>query len=335
MKKIITIITIMIMILSVGVLNAYAAYDCDVVLTLAKEKYEPGDTIEITVSAQNINAGDGITGISTVIEPDSNAFENMELIKTDNWDAPSTTGTTVSTNVTSLEGQTTNQDMFKIKLTVKSDIADGEYDVTLKSIVFATDDYTAIEKEDKTVKIKIEKASQNDKPEETETKPTLSVTKGDNAYRIIAHDDVGLERIEITLVETEEVIKVNAEGKDIEYLFPIKENDDNFIKVVAINTQNEKSKELSLKWSTKKDNSNDENEQEKAKDEENNNQKQTDNSIPANNSQKTQNSKEDTTTSNKVLSNAGLTAGICGFIILSMGLAGFCYIKYKKYREIK
>ena len=168
MKKLISILITMTLIIAIGILNVYAEnnYDCDIVFTPSTETVEPGKTIEITVSAKNINAGGGITGISAVISYDTEVFEEIDpedstknFVKTANWDTPKFFGTTVSTNVSSLMGKTTDQDMFKIKLTVKSDAKDGKYDVTLSSIVFATDDYTPINKGSQTTKIEVKKAN--------------------------------------------------------------------------------------------------------------------------------------------------------------------------------
>ncbi len=167
MKKILKITTIIMIILSMGVLSSYAAdYSCDIVFTQSKETVKPGETIEITVSADSINAGDGITGISAVLDYSTDVFEEMELLKTTDWDAPVLIGTTVSTNVSSLEGKTTKQDMFKIKLKVKSGVANGKYDVSLKNIDIGTDDYTSIKKDVATAKVEVKADNENDKDQD-------------------------------------------------------------------------------------------------------------------------------------------------------------------------
>ena len=80
------------------------------------------------------------------------------------------------------------------------------------------------------------------------TKPTLKIEKGDNCYVISAHDDIALDRIEITTVEDGKVTKIESDGKDLTYKFPLKTNNENFIKVTAYNTQGVKSKTYGVKW---------------------------------------------------------------------------------------
>lgn len=80
------------------------------------------------------------------------------------------------------------------------------------------------------------------------TKPTVNISAGDNCYIITAHDDVGLKRVEIETVSDGKVTKMQADGKDFEYSFPLKEGDENYIKVTAINTKDVKSKELKAVW---------------------------------------------------------------------------------------
>lgn len=80
------------------------------------------------------------------------------------------------------------------------------------------------------------------------TKPTLKIEKGDNCYVISAHDDIALDRIEITTVEDGKVTKIESDGKDLTYKFPLKNNNENFIKVTAYNTQGVKSKTYGVKW---------------------------------------------------------------------------------------
>lgn len=80
------------------------------------------------------------------------------------------------------------------------------------------------------------------------TKPTLKIEKGDNCYVITAHDDIALEKIEITTMEDNKVTKIESDGKDLTYKFPLKQNSENFIKVTAYNTQGVKSKTYGVKW---------------------------------------------------------------------------------------
>ena len=80
------------------------------------------------------------------------------------------------------------------------------------------------------------------------TSPTLKVEKGDNCYVITAHDDVALQKIEIVTLEDGKVTTIESDGKDFTYKFPLKTNNDNFIKITAYNTQGVASKVIGVKW---------------------------------------------------------------------------------------
>jgi len=80
------------------------------------------------------------------------------------------------------------------------------------------------------------------------TKPVIKLEKGDNAYKIIATDEIGLDRIEITTVSDGKVVKIQADGKELEYNFPLKQNDENFIEIVAYNENGVASKKVRAKW---------------------------------------------------------------------------------------
>ncbi|MBO4293670.1 MAG: hypothetical protein J5881_04730 [Clostridia bacterium] len=81
--------------------------------------------------------------------------------------------------------------------------------------------------------------------------PTVTVKKGDNAYAISAHDEIGLDRIEITTLKDGKVTKIQADGQDLDYNFPLKLSDDNLIEIVAYNENGVKSKKLRAKWPKK------------------------------------------------------------------------------------
>lgn len=80
------------------------------------------------------------------------------------------------------------------------------------------------------------------------TKPTLNVEKGDNCYVITAHDDIALEKIEIVTMADGKVTAIESDGKDFSYKYPLKDGDDNYIKITAYNTQGVKSKVIGVKW---------------------------------------------------------------------------------------
>ena len=83
------------------------------------------------------------------------------------------------------------------------------------------------------------------------TQPTIEVKKGDNAYIITAHDEIGLDRIEITKLENGKVTKVQADGKEFEYNYPVYSGSDNFIEIKAFNDNGVQSKRVRVKWPKK------------------------------------------------------------------------------------
>ena len=80
------------------------------------------------------------------------------------------------------------------------------------------------------------------------TKPVIKLEKGNNAYKITATDEIGLDRIEITTVSDGKVVKIQADGKKLEYNFPLKQNDENFIEIMAYNENGVASKKVRAKW---------------------------------------------------------------------------------------
>ena len=80
------------------------------------------------------------------------------------------------------------------------------------------------------------------------TKPTVTIEAGNDCYVIKAHDDIGLDRVEIETVSDGKVTKMQPDGKDFEYNFPLKEGDENYIKVTAYNTNGVQSKIKKAVW---------------------------------------------------------------------------------------
>ena len=80
------------------------------------------------------------------------------------------------------------------------------------------------------------------------TKPTINVEKGDNCYVITAHDDIALDKIEIVTLDDGKVTTIESDGKDFSYKYPLRANNDNFIKITAYNTNGVASKVIGVKW---------------------------------------------------------------------------------------
>lgn len=78
--------------------------------------------------------------------------------------------------------------------------------------------------------------------------PTVKVSKGDNCYVITAHDDEGIDKIEIVTLKDGKVLPIKSDGKDFEYEYPVYEGDDNLIKIIAYNSNGVQSKPVAVKW---------------------------------------------------------------------------------------
>ncbi len=79
------------------------------------------------------------------------------------------------------------------------------------------------------------------------TMPTVTIEAGNDCYVIKAHDDVALDRVEIETMSDGKITKMQADGKDFKYDFPLKEGD-NYIKVTAYNSQGVQSKSRKAVW---------------------------------------------------------------------------------------
>ena len=80
------------------------------------------------------------------------------------------------------------------------------------------------------------------------TTPTVNLAPGNNSYVVTAHDDIALDRVEIETLADGKVTTIKADGKDFEYNFPLKQNDDNKIKVTAYNSNGVSSKSKKALW---------------------------------------------------------------------------------------
>lgn len=80
------------------------------------------------------------------------------------------------------------------------------------------------------------------------TKPTLKITKGDNAYHIVAYDEIGLDRVEVTTLNDGKITKMKSDGKEFEYDFPLKDGDENYVEIVAYNNNGVESSRIRAKW---------------------------------------------------------------------------------------
>ena len=134
--KLKTLLTISIMALILVISTISNAASVGMTLS-SKSKLKAGDTVTVTMSLGNIDAGNGIDTITAELNYDKNVFETVEtsnLIASNSWTptyASSTNMLTVLKNSKVTKGET----VLTITLKVKSTLSVKSTTVTLKDIV--------------------------------------------------------------------------------------------------------------------------------------------------------------------------------------------------------
>lgn len=134
--KLKTLITVSIMALIVVISTISNAASVGMTLS-SNSKLKAGDTVTVTMSLENIDAGNGIDTITAELNYDKNVFETVEtsnLIASNSWTptyASSTNMLTVLKNSKVTKGET----VLTITLKVKSTLSVKSTTVTLKDIV--------------------------------------------------------------------------------------------------------------------------------------------------------------------------------------------------------
>ena len=133
--KLKTLITVSIMALIVVISTISNAASVGMLLS-SNSKLKAGDTVTVTMSLGNIDAGNGIDTITAELNYDKNVFETVEtsnLIASNSWTptyASSTNMLTVLKNSKVTKGET----VLTITLKVKSTLSVKSTTVTLKDI---------------------------------------------------------------------------------------------------------------------------------------------------------------------------------------------------------
>ena len=180
MKKLISILVISILVISMGIFNVYAEEDtpiCELEFKKSAESIAPGGVIELTLAVSNIQ-GNGIAGVSGVMEYNPDLFEKVEYEDTTNWEKPALIDSAIDVFTKSLSNEKDDQDVFKMILTTKESISTGNYDVKLKNIEITTEDdvYTIDDVEAKIVIKEATKPSSDDDKNTTNTNTNKNTT---------------------------------------------------------------------------------------------------------------------------------------------------------------
>ncbi len=142
-NKVLIISTIMFLIISLLPISVLAANitSAQVTMTASKTEFIPGETVEYTVSVKNLDADRGIAGFGAVIEYDPNVLElDTTAQGCANWENASIGGsskkfaTTRNKDASGSAYSQNNEDIVKIKFTVKEVSSETTANVGLKSI---------------------------------------------------------------------------------------------------------------------------------------------------------------------------------------------------------
>ena len=91
MKKLVKTILMAILFTIVCTISVFSYATTDeykVKLQSDKNKYKPGETIDIVVSIEDIKLDKGIAAFSAILDYDNNIFEEVEVNEIDEWDKP-------------------------------------------------------------------------------------------------------------------------------------------------------------------------------------------------------------------------------------------------------
>lgn len=210
MKRKICLFSILVLIINfiLGSISYAANESCKLTLNAEGSDVIPGTTIDVILKVSDINAGDGIAMISGFVEYDETAFEKIEYIPCSNW-GKSEVENYIYINTESLEVTKENQDVLKLTLTTKEDVADGTYKVLFKNIEVTTnnDIFTV---EDIEVNINIKKVIYGDVNNNGKI-DTMDLLK---LLRYVAMQNAGKHKDEWDLTEREKrAADVNKDGK--------------------------------------------------------------------------------------------------------------------------
>lgn len=168
MKKYLSVLIIVVLILLSTITVSMAAGESCKFKLEAAGSTNPGKEAELTLSVNDINAGDGIAIINGILEYDENVFETVSdnnFVSTTLWKEDSYLDGSLTIVTKSLETTKTNSDVLKIKLKVKSDAKPGEYNVKFTKIEVAGNGDLLFNVNDITCKVKVVEETKPTQPE--------------------------------------------------------------------------------------------------------------------------------------------------------------------------
>ncbi len=140
-RKIFIISIIMLILTSVFTIDVYAQSSitsATITISSDKEKYNPGDTVEFTISLKNLQADKGIMTLGAYLEYDSNLLELDTTIKGLSGWTNGTINTETNRFIVSRDSRSSNnEDIAKISFKAKEVINDTSAKISLKKLELA------------------------------------------------------------------------------------------------------------------------------------------------------------------------------------------------------
>lgn len=141
MRKTLVKLMIIVLILGVALCNYSIAADtatAQLEFTGVSNSYNKGSEIQIPLKIKNIT-GTGFAAIGADYEYNSNIFENVSFQQETGWETPVDYEGHFDVYTSSLENVTTDQNVLTLKANIKSNAANGTYQIKLTNVELAGD----------------------------------------------------------------------------------------------------------------------------------------------------------------------------------------------------
>ena len=140
-RKIFIISVVMLILTSVLTMDVYAQSSitsATITISSDKEKYNPGDTVEFTISLKDLQADKGIMSMGAYLEYNSNLLElNTNIEGLSGWTNGTINNETNRFIVSRDSRSSNNEDIAKISFTAKEVINDTSVSISLKKLELA------------------------------------------------------------------------------------------------------------------------------------------------------------------------------------------------------
>ena len=174
MKKIISFISILIVILSFSVISN-AASSTQLEITSSTKTVAPGETISLIVSIKETDITGGINAIEGEFQSESSVVESITLSSADSTTWSVNKSGTGNSFIITRNAVTESTQMMKMDVKIKSTAEEGETTVSLTDLLTSTSDFQDVEIDDVSYTFEVKKSTSTPSPSPS-TSPTPSVS---------------------------------------------------------------------------------------------------------------------------------------------------------------